>query len=114
MASTGIDRPTKADVPSIHEIKEDEKNPMDETPIAYGIDDEVSASSSISDRSNKPLYDNTHRKLKPRHIQLMGIGGYGENKIKTSTKWILRILCVAQDNRNSTLCANRCVELAAI
>jgi yeast amino acid transporter len=24
----------------------------------------------------KPVYDTTHRKLKPRHIQLIGIGGY--------------------------------------
>lgn len=26
--------------------------------------------------SLKPVYDSTHRKLKPRHIQLIGIGGY--------------------------------------
>jgi amino acid transporter len=27
------------------------------------------------DGASKPVYDHTHRKLKPRHIQLIGIGG---------------------------------------
>ncbi|PGH08253.1 hypothetical protein AJ79_06039 [Helicocarpus griseus UAMH5409] len=31
--------------------------------------------SSISEGSDKPASDQTHRKLKPRHIQLIGIGG---------------------------------------
>lgn len=30
---------------------------------------------SIDGGSIKPTYDHTHRKLKPRHIQLIGIGG---------------------------------------
>lgn len=30
---------------------------------------------SIDDGTAKPAYDHTHRKLKPRHIQLIGIGG---------------------------------------
>lgn len=30
---------------------------------------------SITGGSMKPTYDYTHRKLKPRHIQLIGIGG---------------------------------------
>lgn len=30
---------------------------------------------SIADESSNPTYDHTHRKLKPRHIQLIGIGG---------------------------------------
>ncbi|GIJ82451.1 hypothetical protein Asppvi_000959 [Aspergillus pseudoviridinutans] len=30
---------------------------------------------SIGGASSKPTYDHTHRKLKPRHIQLIGIGG---------------------------------------
>ena len=24
----------------------------------------------------KPVYDNTHRTLKPRHIRMIGVGGY--------------------------------------
>lgn len=34
---------------------------------------------SSSENSLKPIYDDTHRKLKPRHIQLIGIGGYESN-----------------------------------
>ncbi|KAK1138668.1 general amino acid permease agp2 [Aspergillus melleus] len=34
-----------------------------------------SRAESIDDESIKPAYDHTHRKLKPRHIQLIGIGG---------------------------------------
>ncbi|EAU34668.1 conserved hypothetical protein [Aspergillus terreus NIH2624] len=30
---------------------------------------------SLDNGSTKPVYDHTHRKLKPRHIQLIGIGG---------------------------------------
>ncbi|CAI7595650.1 unnamed protein product [Penicillium pancosmium] len=30
---------------------------------------------SIDGGSMKPTYDHTHRKLKPRHVQLIGIGG---------------------------------------
>ena len=42
--------------------------------------DRVRADSTLpytySDDSLKPILDDTHRKLKPRHIQLIGIGGY--------------------------------------
>ena len=85
MASTGLDHPTMAEVRSTH-VAQNEKHAMDETPIAFGIDDDVRASSFNSDRSNKPLFDNTHRKLKPRHIQLIGIGGYVENLTQLSRK----------------------------
>ncbi|KAG0132199.1 amino acid permease/ SLC12A domain-containing protein [Tuber indicum] len=34
-----------------------------------------STRSSISERSPPPTFDHTHRKLRPRHIQLIGIGG---------------------------------------
>jgi amino acid transporter len=27
------------------------------------------------EEGSKPVYDHTHRKLKPRHVQLIGIGG---------------------------------------
>ena len=74
MTSTGLDRPIMAEVGSIHKEK-NEKHSMEESPIAYGADDEVRAPSPNSDESNKPLFDSTHRKLKPRHIQLIGIGG---------------------------------------
>ena len=80
MASTGLDHPTMAEVRSTHNVAQNEKHAMDETPIAFGIDDDVRAPSFNSDRSNKSLFDNTHRKLKPRHIQLIGIGGYVKNQ----------------------------------
>ena len=67
--------PTMAAVRSIHKKERDEKHSMDETPIAYGVDDEVRPSTPIADGSSQPLFDSTHRKLKPRHIQLIGIGG---------------------------------------
>lgn len=82
MASTGLDRPIMADVRSIHNNEKNEKHPIDETPIAYGIDDEARAPSLNSDASNQPLFDSTHRKLKPRHIQLIGIGGYVKHKMR--------------------------------
>ncbi|KAF6221077.1 hypothetical protein HO133_002758 [Letharia lupina] len=64
-----------ADVPSIHNNEKDETHGMDAPPVAHGVDEEVRTSSPSSDDSNKPLFDSTHRKLKPRHIQLIGIGG---------------------------------------
>lgn len=33
--------------------------------------------SPTDSNSWKPAYDSTHRRLKSRHIQLIGIGGYG-------------------------------------
>lgn len=82
MASTGLDRPSAADIRSIHHDMKSEKHSMDETPIAYGVDDAARAPSLHSDDSNKPLFDSTHRKLKPRHIQLIGIGGCVEKVAK--------------------------------
>ncbi|CAF9926134.1 MAG: hypothetical protein ALECFALPRED_003365 [Alectoria fallacina] len=75
MASTSLEHPPVAHVRLIHNNEKNENHGMDETPIAYGVDDQVRASSPNSDDSNKPLFDSTHRKLKPRHIQLIGIGG---------------------------------------
>lgn len=69
MASTALDHPALDDVRSTH------RNEMDEKSVAHGVDEYVRASSPISDDSKKPLIDSTHRKLKPRHIQLIGIGG---------------------------------------
>ena len=70
MASTSVDHPALDDVRLTH------RDEMDEKSVAYGVDDNDRVSSPISDDSNKPLIDSTHRKLKPRHIQLIGIGGY--------------------------------------
>ena len=57
-----------------------EKMVVDDTPMAYGVKDEEGATQppySPGDSTNnlKPVGDSTHRKLKPRHIQLIGIGG---------------------------------------
>ena len=59
MTSTGIERPGAGSIRSIEKY--------DEVPGTYSPGD---------DDSLKPVFDNTHRKLKPRHIQLIGIGGY--------------------------------------
>ncbi|KAL4921108.1 hypothetical protein BDW62DRAFT_139904 [Aspergillus aurantiobrunneus] len=44
--------------------------------------DELTVKNTVVDNSDesieeglKPVYDHTHRKLKPRHVQLIGIGG---------------------------------------
>lgn len=76
MASTALDLPPAADVRSIQSSEKHEKKSVDEIPVAYGMDDEARPSSSNHDESVKPLIDSTHRKLKPRHIQLIGIGGF--------------------------------------
>jgi amino acid transporter len=73
MASTGIDHLGA----SKRSIVNNEK--YDETPIARGVDDDAPGTYSPGDDDSiKPLSDHTHRKLKPRHIQLIGIGGYVE------------------------------------
>ena len=61
-----------ANIRSSHGKEGDQKHALDEKPVPYGIDE---AHSSASDDSHQPLFDNTHRRLKPRHIQLIGIGG---------------------------------------
>lgn len=78
-----------AHVPSSHKNEGDEKHPLDEKPIAYGTGDEIRPFSSNSNDSNNPLFDKTHRKLKPRHIQLIGIGGYAID----TQKYILKDRC---------------------
>lgn len=80
MASTGIDHRRFSEKEHISSTQQ-----FSETPLAKGVADDPSlpstytprASSSPSDNESqlKPIYDSTHRKLKPRHIQLIGIGG---------------------------------------
>ena len=77
-STTSLDPTPMADMHSIRGKEGDEKHALDQKPIAYGTGDEVRPSSSASDDSHKPLFDNTHRRLKPRHIQLIGIGGYAK------------------------------------
>lgn len=74
MASTAFD--TK-DAHQRGSIARSEKSVKDET---YGVSRaEQAIPYSASEDSLKPIYDDTHRKLKPRHIQLIGIGGYESN-----------------------------------
>ena len=79
MTSTALPNAT----PSLRSHKSEKAN-LDETPIAYGIkDEEARAGNNLpsyspdddSSHNLKPVSDSTHRKLKPRHIQLIGIGG---------------------------------------
>lgn len=71
MASTGLEHQGTGSIRSYR----GEKYPYDGTPMARGVDDEASPYSPDGDDSLKPRIDSTHRKLKPRHIQLIGIGG---------------------------------------
>ena len=52
----------------------DGKRKLDETPLSYGVHDDEA--NPAYDSTEKLVQDSTHRKLKPRHIQLIGIGGY--------------------------------------
>ena len=70
MAATGVDR---AHVAHVRSTSFSEK--FDEMPMATGIDNEAMPYSPDESDSLKPRIDSTHRKLKPRHIQLIGIGG---------------------------------------
>ena len=58
---------------------DDKEYKVDETPSGYGLrDDEANPA---YDSTEKLVQDSTHRKLKPRHIQLIGIGGYVDSYI---------------------------------
>jgi amino acid permease len=77
MATTKASGFSKPGTPGQHDLTEKHAHDLDSTPIARGIEDEESTmpySPRDSDEL-KPVYDSTHRKLKPRHIQLIGIGG---------------------------------------
>ena len=56
----------------------DEKHKLDETSMAYGINVNDHEANPAYDSTDSLVQDSTHRKLKPRHIQLIGIGGYVE------------------------------------
>ena len=64
MASTGVDVLL-------------EQGPKEEAAHSYVVKSEVQAPMPYtrSEDSIKPVHDYTHRNLKPRHIQLIGIGG---------------------------------------
>jgi len=73
MASTGFDRghssPTSEYITANQnkEYNEFEKNKHEE--------EKIQSRESLSGGSIKISYDSTHRQLRPRHIQLIGIGG---------------------------------------
>jgi len=62
MASTGVDYVSNSGPPLDEKTTNEEKN-------AYGY------MARCASGSVKVVYDSTHQKLKPRHIQLVGIGG---------------------------------------
>ncbi len=86
MASTGLPPPA-VDYRRPHTTAFNEKSNYSETPIAKGIDADAELRNDddrnpayytprdSGEDSLKPVFDSTHRKLKPRHIQLIGIGG---------------------------------------
>ena len=73
MASTGVDHghssPASEYITSSQnkEYNEFEKNKHEE--------EKIQSANSISGGSIKISFDSTHRQLRPRHIQLIGIGG---------------------------------------
>lgn len=78
-----------------------------ESDVPHGIED--------SDQF-KPHQDKTHRRLKPRHIQLIGIGGYvygSIHAIQYVDSRMLRPLCLHQNNRYCPFCADRCAFISS-
>ena len=75
MASTGVDyagsgQRTPPPKISNEDIKQSEADKMEEKPAYADEADRRKSTASV-----EISYDSTHRKLKPRHIQLIGIGG---------------------------------------
>lgn len=71
MASTAFDA-TKGGM-----RMQDEGSPVGRVSAMNDREVEKAILDSLTDRlSSKPAYDSTHRRLKSRHIQLIGIGGY--------------------------------------
>ena len=62
-----------------------EKQFQDSRVTARGVSDNASTAppSPRTSEELKPVYDNTRRKLKPRHIQLIGIGGLVPKSLST-------------------------------
>lgn len=73
MGSTGLEQLGAAHVRSINNMEK-----YNETPMTRVVDDEAIPYSPGDEDFLKPSIDSTHRKLKPRHIQLIGIGGFVE------------------------------------
>ena len=74
MASTGSEAGEGVERTIPGKEKLDEKHKLDETPVAFDVDNDEA--NPAYDSTDKLVQDSTHRKLKPRHIQLIGIGGY--------------------------------------
>ncbi|KAG9236966.1 amino acid transporter-like protein [Amylocarpus encephaloides] len=68
MASTGIDIPGSA-------MAEYEVSAAEEKRLEYEKEMHEEAVIESDNKSEKLTYDSTHRQLRPRHIQLIGIGG---------------------------------------
>lgn len=75
MATTGFQTAASDLHPTAHQHVKSEKDVSDQTPMGRGVDDEAAPNSLRDSVSLKPVYDSTHRKLKPRHVSLIGIGG---------------------------------------
>ena len=72
MGSTALDAENATSRGSIGRC---DKSAKDEMPPRYGTDLSGPLPHAASENSLKPIFDDTRRKLKPRHIQLIGIGG---------------------------------------
>ena len=103
MASTGFERDGGIERTMSGKENYDEKPKLDETPMAYGVND--SEANPAYDSTEKLVQDSTHRKLKPRHIQLIGIGGYVAS-IKLHLGTIIDDRFCMQDDRDSPFCPN--------
>lgn len=84
MASTGLDVPPASRRPTTKEILSNKlteglpSKPLGNLSTPYGVDDEKALApySPEDPEIYKSQTDRTHRRLKPRHIQLIGIGGW--------------------------------------
>lgn len=74
-SSSGVDKGLSPTPENVHKRSDVEKNSPDQSSRNGPVRANPKSSMEGETGSLPPSYDNTHRKLKPRHIQLIGIGG---------------------------------------
>lgn len=102
MATTQVDRPPSA---GLRAVRSSEKK-VNDTPDAYGVYDDFRPS---YDSDEKPRIDSTHRKLKPRHIQLIGIGGYVSQPLTAPRRSLLMQAIFEGQLERHCLCRLVCI-----
>lgn len=85
MTSTAIDTKDTVSRGSLTHSERNEK-------VLYAVNPKQGLPYSSSEDSLKPIYDDTHRKLKPRHIQLIGIGGSASFLVDSATERLMALV----------------------